>query len=68
MTHGYGAFQLADYLDLVAAIQDFPSEQALEFLITRGVRTVLIQLDLVKGLIGHLRPGVGDMAGGSGCF
>lgn len=49
LTNGYGAYQSPAYYRLARAVADLPSPRAFQALGRRGVRTVVVQTDLVVG-------------------
>jgi hypothetical protein len=73
LVNGYGAFLPAVYLDMVKAVQDIPSERAFAMLKQRGVRTLVVQTEMIKttrwaGVVPLLLawPGVERIDGGRG--
>lgn len=49
LVNGYAAFLPEGYWEVVVAVQEFPSNEGLAILHKRGVDTVVVQTELVKG-------------------
>lgn len=49
IANGYGAFHPLSFWELMGAVQDFPSTAGMRVLGDRGVRTVVVQTNLVDG-------------------
>jgi hypothetical protein len=49
VTNGYAAFFPPSAVQLLRAVQDFPSESSLRLLHRRAVRTVVVQTTMVRG-------------------
>lgn len=73
MVNGYGAYQTDAWFEMIAAVQDLPSDGAFADLRSRDVQTVIVQTDMVKGtrwdqVVSDLNrwPGVRELARGQG--
>lgn len=49
IVNGYGTFQPSSFWNLMRAVQDFPNAPGMQMLHDRGVTTVIVQTDLVRG-------------------
>lgn len=47
--NGYGSFHPDSFWEVVKAVQDFPSVAGMRILHKRGVKTVVVQTDLIRG-------------------